>query len=540
MNGGSGAPRGRLLAAGAAGSAALGCGIALLATSGWLISRASQHPPILDLAVAVTAVRAFGLGRGVLRYAERLLSHDATFRLLAGLRTRVYAALVRIGPAGVPAYRRGELMTRFVADVDTMQDRYLRVLLPAGIATVTGLGSALVAALLLPAAGLALGTVLLVAGVVVPWLTTVVARRAEQALATDRGRLTSGVVELLTHGRELAVAGAFDARLASTAAIDRRLTRAAGRSAYAAGLGAGLVAVCSGAAVLAALVAGAAAVHDGTLNGVALATVVLLPLAAFESVAALPAAAQALPRVRQARRRVAEIVDAPSVLPVPRAPARCPESPFPLVLTDVDATWPGAERPALRGVRLRLTAGKRVVVLGPSGSGKSTLAAVLVRTLPPTSGTYTVGGADVGTLDPDDVRRMVGWCAQDAHLFDSTIRANLRLAAPEAPETALWDALERARAAGWVRSLPRGLDTLVGERGSRVSGGQRQRLALARVLLAGFPIVVLDEPAANLDQETADALTADLLAATADRATVLITHRPEDAALADETLVLAG
>jgi ABC-type multidrug transport system fused ATPase/permease subunit len=192
----------------------------------------------------------------------------------------------------------------------------------------------------------------------------------------------------------------------------------------------------------------------------------------------------------------------------------------------------------LTGIDLRLTAGRRIAVVGASGAGKTTLAAALLRFVAPAAGTYRLSGVDATTLEPDAVRRLVGLCAQDAHLFDSTIRDNLLVAKPAASEAELWAALERARLAGWVRSLPAGLQTPVGERGTRVSGGQRQRLALARVVLADFPVVLLDEPAAGLEPATADGLTADLLRAIEDRATVLITHRLAGCEAADEVLVI--
>lgn len=524
-----------LVAAGGLGAGALGCAVALLATSGWLISRAAQQPPVLELAVAVTAVRAFGIGRGLLRYLERLVGHDATFRILAALRSRVYARLERLGPAGLPAFRRGDLLARFVSDVDQIQDRYLRVRLPFAIAVVVGTLAAAGAALLLPAAGLALAVALLVGGALVPWLTVSAAERAERATVADRAALTASVVELLQGAPELIAHGSAPARLEAIDALDRRLARSAARSARTAGLGAALTALATGGAVLAALAAGAAAVGSGELDPVLLAVVVLLPLAAFEAVTGLPLAAQSLVRVRESDARLREVFTAAS----PVAPGtEHPGAVFPLVLDGVEARWPGAATAALADVDLRLDAGSRVAVVGASGAGKSTLAALLVRFLDPSAGSFTLAGRPVQTFDPDAVRTLIGWCAQDSHLFDTTIRYNLRIARPAATEPELFAALDRARLGDWVRSLPAGLDTPVGERGARVSGGQRQRIALARVVLADFPVVVLDEPTANLDPPTADALTADLLAATEGRATVLVTHRLAGCEHADEIVVL--
>lgn len=266
--------------------------------------------------------------------------------------------------------------------------------------------------------------------------------------------------------------------------------------------------------------------------------VVLTPLAAFEAVTGLPLAAQYRRRVERSAERVFEVLDAPLPVSEPGSPAEAPASPFPLEVRGLSACYPGAERDALDTVDLTLTAGRRIAVVGPSGSGKTTLAQILVRFLDARAGTYRIGGVDAGALEGDTVRRYVGLCAQDAHVFDSSIRENLRLARTGATDEELRAALGRARLLDWAEALPDGLDTLVGEHGARLSGGQRQRLALARAILADFPVLVLDEPAEHLDLATADALTADLLAATEGRTTVLITHRLEGLEAVDEVLVL--
>ncbi|CAM5638236.1 thiol reductant ABC exporter subunit CydD [Streptomyces californicus] len=282
------------------------------------------------------------------------------------------------------------------------------------------------------------------------------------------------------------------------------------------------------------------AVNDGRLSGVALAVVVLTPLAAFEAVAGLPLALQYRRRVARSAERVYEVLDAPVPVREPEHPAEEPAAPFPLEVRGLSARYPGAGRDALTALDLTLTPGRRIAVVGPSGSGKTTLAQVLLRFLDASSGTYRLGDVPASALESDTVRRSVGLCAQDAHVFDSTIRENLRLARPAATDPELRDALSRARLLDWVLTLPQGLDTPVGEHGARLSGGQRQRLALARALLADFPVLVLDEPAEHLDLPTADALTADLLDATRGCATVLITHRLTGLEAVDEVLVLDG
>ncbi|QLE73050.1 thiol reductant ABC exporter subunit CydD [Streptomyces rectiverticillatus] len=528
--------RGRFALALLLGALALGSAVGLMAVSGWLISRASQQPPVLYLMVAVTATRAFGIGRAVFRYAERLVSHDAALRTLAGLRAGVYGRLERLAPAGLRDTHRGDLLSRLVADVDALQDYFLRWLLPLGSAVLVGGAAVGFTAWLLPEAGLVLAAGLLVAGAAVPVLSGAVARRAERQIAPARGELSVQVVDVLAGTDELTVAGALPARLTGLRAADGRLTRIARRAAAATALGSGLSALACGLTVAAAAWTGVTAVHDGRLDGLWLAVVVLTPLAAFEAVSGLPLAVQYRQRVRKSAERVYEVLDAP--LPVKEGTADAPGTPFPLRLTDLTARYPGQPVPALEGFGLELAAGRRVAVVGRSGAGKTTLAQVLLRFLDAEAGTYTLAGRNTVPMAGDAVRGLVGLCAQDAHIFDSSLRENLRLARPDASEAALRDALRSARLLEWVDGLPQGLDTLVGEHGARLSGGQRQRLALARALLADFPVLVLDEPAEHLDLPTADALTADLLAATEGRTTVLITHRLTGLEAVDEVIVL--
>ncbi|QDY77782.1 thiol reductant ABC exporter subunit CydD [Streptomyces qinzhouensis] len=542
--------RGRFRLALLLGSLALGSAVGLMAVSGWLISRASEQPPVLYLMMAVTATRAFGIGRAVFRYAERVVSHDAVLRMLAELRVAVHRGLERIAPAGLNRSRRGDLLSRLVTDVDALQDYWLRWLLPTGSAVLVSAGAVGFTAWLLPEAGALLAAGLLTAGLAVPLLSGTVARRAERQLAPARGLLATRTVDLLRGTAELTVAGALGARTEAVREADRRLTGIASRGAAATALGAGLTALACGLTVVLVALAGVAAVREGRLDGVSLAVVVLTPLAAFEAVNALPLAVQYRQRVGRSAERVYEVLDAPVPGSEPEVPAEAPATAFPLELRGVRARYTGQERNALDGIDLTVAAGSRIAVVGASGSGKTTLAQVLLRFLDfrgaedGPGGSYTLAGVDARTLDGDTVRGFVGLCAQDAHVFDSSVRENLRIGRPGATEDELRRALDEARLLEWVDGLPQGLDTLVGEHGARLSGGQRQRLALARALLADFPVLVLDEPAEHLDLATADALTADLLAATEGRtgrggATVLITHRLRGLDTVDEVVVLA-
>ncbi len=348
--------RGRFVLALLLGSLALVSAIGLMAVSGWLISRASQQPPVLYLLVAATATRAFGIGRAVFRYAERLVSHDAVLRALADLRAAVFRRLERLAPAGLRETRRGDLLSRLVADVDSLQDYFLRWLLPVGGAVVAGAVAVGFIGWVLPEAGVVLGVGLLVAGVGVPMLSAALSRRTESKLAPSRGRLSTEVVDLLSGTAELTVAGALPARMAAVTRADRVLTGLAARSAATAALGSGLVTLVTGLTVAASAYVGVVAVVAGRLGGVELAVVVLTPLAAFEAVAGIPLAAQHRQRGRRAAQRIQDVLDAPAPVREPEVRGRAAAVPVSAHRTGVDGTSPRSAAPALDGVDLELTA----------------------------------------------------------------------------------------------------------------------------------------------------------------------------------------
>jgi thiol reductant ABC exporter CydC subunit len=517
--------RGSLALAALLGTLAAASSIGLVATAAWLIIWSAQRPPVLYLMAPAAVVQAFGLGRAGLRYAERLAGHDAALRLLSSFRTSAYDSLAALAPAGLAAYRSGDLLSRLVTDIDSVADRWLRVRLPYITATLAGAGAVAVSTVLLPAAGLVLAATLVAAALAAPAVALALSRREERAVAPRRGELAAATIELLDGAAELAVFGAADRALADVAEKERAVGVATVRSGYARGAGAAVTALAAGAAVWGAVFFAVPAARSGTLAAVLIGVVVLTPLAAHEVFAGLAPAAQELPRLRAAAARVAEVVARPAPVSEPACPAALPGPPYDLSVRGLAAGWrPG--KPVLRDVSFTVPAGTRVAITGPSGSGKTTLAMVLLRFLDYSAGGVTLGGTDVKSLPGDAVRSVIGLCEQDAHVFDSTIEANLRLARPAASAGELRSALAKARLLSWVDSLPQGLATPVGEHGARLSGGQRQRLALARVLLADFPVVILDEPAEHLDAATADALTGDLLSAVAGRTVLLITHRP--------------
>jgi thiol reductant ABC exporter CydC subunit len=533
----------RLLAACCLGVLALGSGIGLIACAAWLISAAALQPPLVTLTVAIVGVRVFALSKAGLRYAERLVSHDSAFRMLAGVRRRFVAALEPLSPGALPAYHRGDLLARVVSDVDGLQDLPLRVLQPVVVAAGTAALAVGLVGSSLPSSAAVLAVTLATAAVAAPAATSWANRRAEARLATARAELSTSVVTLLNARADLVAYGAAAQHLAQLRALDAGLTQIARSWALAAGVGAGLSVLCAGAAVWGALRLGTSAVRDGNISGVVLAVIILVPLAAFEGVQGLPTAMLAYSRSRHGGQRVVELMDTPAPVAEPVGSAELERaSIWPISLRRAGARWPGSPSSApaaVGGLDLELTPGRTVAVVGESGSGKTTVSAMLLRFIELNSGSYHVGGMDARDVRGDEIRRMVGLCAQDAHIFDSTIRENLRLARPGCDDETLRAALRRVRLLDWVDGLPEGLATHVGECGGRLSQGERQRISLARALLADFPAIVFDEPTANLDHPTANALVRDLLTATADRATVLITHRLAALDLVDEIIVLA-
>jgi ATP-binding cassette, subfamily C, bacterial CydC len=530
--------RGELVLAVLAGAAATGCGVALLAVSGFLLARASQHPSIVAISVAVVAVRGLSVGRAVSRYTERLSAHGGAFRILAEVRVRIYRRLERLAPAGLASFRSGDLLSRLISDVDATQDLFIRGIAPPLAAALVGAGAVAACLFILaPAAGvLALG--LLAGGVAVPALAVAASRRAALVTAPARGALGAAAADLLAGAAELHAFGAQDAALAAVGEADRKLTALARRSAVASGLGSGLMVAVSGLTVWGVLLLGVHAVADGALTRVPLAVVTLTALAAFEAVTALPEAALALGTAHASAVRVGAVLDAPDPVTEPDRPRPLPDCPWPVRLRGVRVRYqPGAPL-ALDGLDLDMWPGRRVALLGPNGAGKSTVAAVLLRFCGLAGGTATLGGCDLASYAADAVRTVIGGCPQDPHIFDTTVRDNLRLARPEAGDDELAAAVARARLLPWIESLPQGWDTRVGARGAAMSGGERQRLALARALLADPDLLILDEPTAHLDPEAAAALTADLLAVTAGRATLLITHDLDGLDQVDEIVVL--
>ncbi|MEI3868616.1 thiol reductant ABC exporter subunit CydC [Microbacterium sp. CCNWLW134] len=510
------------------GLAAEASAVALLAVSACLIVRASEQPPVLYLSLAVVGVRFFALSRAAARYLERLFGHDAALGQLVRTRTDLVRRLVPLAPDGLSRTRSGSVLGALVDDVDELQDLPLRVIQPlASSALVAALSVILVGLVWWPAALTLLACLALAAVTAAVW-GWAAGSRAERAVAPLRARVTEALMDHFSALDVLHAYGATETSRARIDAADRALRRAVVRRAGAQAATTAVVSVAAGVASIAAVLVSAPAVASGALSGPGLAVVVLVPMAVFEVFTVVPLAAAAWRRVHAAATRIADAV--PDALPTelvsdrPGPPTGMgPSLGEGLSLRGVTARWPGSAEAVLRGVDLDVAPGERVLVSGASGAGKTTLAHVLVRFLE-AGGDYTIGGVPVTAFSSDDVRRTIGLVEQHPMLFDDNIRQNLLFARPTASDAHLERALERVGLWDWVGRRG-GLDARVGERGAWVSGGQAQRLALARALLRGFPVLVLDEPTAGVDPAAADELLRDLLsAAGSEQAVILISH----------------
>jgi ATP-binding cassette subfamily C protein CydC len=531
-------PRGRLAAASILGALTVVFGVGLMGSAGYLISRAAERPAVLSLMVAIVAVQFFGLGRPVARYLERIASHDLALRVLGRVRTRVYERIEPLAPVQLEGYREGDLLSRMVADVDALQNLYLRGLQPPLVALLAGGVSVGVALGVLAPAGLALGAGLLVGALVVPALSGWLGARSGRRQAPARGQLAAELVELSRGAPELLAFGRAGAALDRIRTADARLVAVARRNAFATGVADGLNLVVTGLTVAVVLAFAVDASARGGLDKVLVAALALLALASFEAVTPLAATARELSATLAAGRRILELTGRRAAVMDPVQPCEPPVWPFALALDAVSARYPGQRRPVLERLSLRLEPGERVALTGPSGAGKTTVVNLLLRFLDPEEGQVTLGARDLRDLRLQDVRRAIALAGQDSHLFSASIRDNVRFARPDASDTAVAQALRRARIWDWISSLPEGLDTRVGEEGRELSGGQRQRIVLARALVADAPVLVLDEPTAHLDGATATNLIRDVMSAAGDRTVLLITHRSEGLDLVDRVISL--
>ncbi|NPV86918.1 MAG: thiol reductant ABC exporter subunit CydC [Anaerolineae bacterium] len=519
------------------GAAAVGSAVGLLGTSAYLIARAALQPSIAVLQVPIVAVRFFGLSRACFRYLERLVSHSVNFRLLARLRTWFYMSLEPLAPARLLTYESGDLLGRAVGDIEMLENFYVRVVSPPLVAGLITVGASVFVGSLDTQLGWILALGLAGGGLLVPLLAYMLGRHPGRRFVLARARLNATVVSNIQGMGDLIAFGCEKEASEKFERLSRETETAQHRAAWVGGITVALYWLVTQATLLMALLVSIPLVRREALDGVLLAVVCLLVLSSFEGVQPLGLAAQYLESSLQAARRLFDLVDVAPCVSDLQFGAQI-ASPPSLLVRDLTFSYAPHLPLALDGVSFELPPGKKLALVGPSGAGKTTLVHILLRFWEQQSGQVFLGSEDTRKLKMADVRRQFGVLQQNAYLFTDTLRGNLLLANPGADEKKLREALDKVQLGSWLASLPHGLDTWMGEGGQQMSGGERQRLAAARLLLQDAPIFVLDEPTANLDAITAKKLMEMLLAICEGRSLLWITHHLSGLHQVDEVLVL--
>jgi ATP-binding cassette subfamily C protein CydC len=531
----------RWLAAGAVlGFLAIAANVALVATSAYLVSKAATVTNVAELALAITAVRVLAIGRAAFRYLERYTTHLATLRILADLRVWFFAAIEPLAPARLATHRSGDLLARISADVDTLEDFAVRVVLPPIVAAMAAAFACLLLAAFDPRLALVLLVFLGLTGVVLPLLTRRLSRGTSAAIVARRGEVSALAVDQVEGQADLAALDQAEDHRSRLLAEGADLDRLAARLAAVRGLGGALAVAAAGLCAIVVLGLAVSLVVGGGVEAVFLALLPLAAIAAFEAVQPLPLSLQLLGSSEAAAGRLFDLVDAPPAVTDPRTPAPATSPAFPpsIELRGLTFAYEPGGRTVLEAIDLAVAAGSTVAIMGPSGSGKSTLVNLLLRFHEYGEGEIRLGGCEVRELRADDVRRLLGVVAQRVDLFDSTIRDNLALADPDVSDESIEAACRMAQLHDVVAALPDGYQTRIGADGHRLSGGERRRLAIARAIIKDAPVLILDEATADLDALTEARLVAALRPFMAGRTTLVISHRPALVNVADVVVEL--
>ncbi len=511
--------------------------IGLMTTSAYLISKAALHPSIEALGVAIVGVRFFGIARGLFRYLERYVSHEVTFRLLGQIRVWFYSALEPLAPARLQQYRSGDLLSRIVGDIETLQYFYGRVIAPPLVAAVIAVAMWFFLGAFSPVFAFIFIGFFLLAGVGVPLLAFLLGRKLGSEIILVRAELNAQMVDGIQGMAELVAFGQEQRQLAKVRKLTRRVVKLQDRLAWVTGLQTALGNLLMNLAAWTMLVVAIPMVQEGKLDGVFMALLVLAALSSFEAVLPLPTASQQLGSSLEAAKRLFHIVDAPPVVTLPTRKSPTPRH-YGISAEHLSFSYKPGEAEALHDVSFSLPPGKRLAIVGASGSGKTTLANLLLRFWDYGDGKLELGENDLREYSPEALQKLIAVVSQNTHLFNTTIRQNLMLARPDATREELEDATRQAQIHDFICSLPDAYETQIGEQGLKLSGGERQRLAIARALLKNAPILILDEATANLDTLTErNALTA-IHTLMQGRTTITISHRLIDMDKADEILVL--
>jgi ATP-binding cassette, subfamily C, bacterial CydC len=519
------------------GVATVASGIGLMGTSAFLIARAALHPSIAVLQVAIVGVRFFGISRGVFRYLERLTSHEVTFKLLSKIRVWFYRGIEPLAPAGVLFTASGDLLSRAISDVDTLEDFYVRVVSPPLVAVIITAGMGLFIGLFNPVLAVVVILGLLFCATLAPALLYIINKRTGQALIEERGRFTGILVESIQGMSDLLAFGRENEQIQKVKAAGDRLGKIQLLLSQSRELSAALNGLITNLTLLVVLWVAIPLVNQGKLDGVSLAVLALLTMASFEAVMPLAQSSQVLQSSLQAARRLFAVVDAPIPIVLPALPFSAPLSPA-ILIRDLYFRY-GPDQPwVLEDIQIDLPPKKKIAIVGPSGAGKTSLLNLLLRFWESERGSIKLDGVEIGQYAPADVRELTSLVSQSTYLFSATLRQNLLLARPNADQEELISAIGQVGLADWLAQLPIGLDSWLGENGVKMSGGERQRLAIARAILQDRPILLLDEPTANLDAVTEQKIIQVLNIVSKERSVLWVTHRLSGLEAMDEIIVL--
>lgn len=520
-----------------AGSGAIGSTVGLGATAAWMIARAAQLPPVLDLSVASVGVRAFGVGKAIFRYLERIASHWVALHGMARLRTHIYRQLAGSSTDVVTSLKRGDVLTRTNADVDEIGLVVVQSLLPMAVALVVSLLTIGILGFLSPLIAVIVAIALFLSGIVGPISAMMGAKIAERGTIDNRSKLNDEALFLLEHASHLRISGLLEATEDAHDAIEHAIWKHRDSAARYSALASAIDIFALALAVIGAIVVGTWQVTSGDLSSVNLVVCVLTPLSTFEATARMPRAFTQLTRSGAAAQRVMAIIDRANASPAAiETPDITPGAP--LVARGTVAGWPGT-RDVTTPISLTIHPGTSLAIVGPSGIGKSTLLSTLAGLIPPHSGTVTIDGHNVSDVSRATLSQHISFTAEDAHIFDTSILENLRVARPAITANEAEALLHQVGLGSWLNDLPDGIDTELGADATTISGGERRRLLLARALATPANILLLDEPGEHLDPATADTLIRDIFGSVgANRAVVVVTHRLSPLDQADHVIML--
>lgn len=516
------------------GALTIASSVGLIAVSAWMISKAALHPTIADLGVSVVGVRFFGISRAVFRYLERMLSHDTTFRLLARIRVRFYAALEPLAPAAISQFQKGDLLARILGDVETLQNVFLRAVAPGLVAFVIAIFTVVLLAAFDGALALVGLLFIVLTGVLIPVLAKRNSQDHGSQMVATRAALNLALVESIQGLPESLIYGTTNAQDQALEALNRQSSDHEERFSCLDSIQQGLMVLLLNGAALTVLI-----VAIPRLDGILLATVTLLIMAAFEAFTPLGLVTAHLGADVAAGRRLFEIMDSVPLVTEPANPIPFPKN-YDLVFRNVTFRYSAEESPALENFSLTIRSGEHIAILGESGAGKSSLANLLLRFWDVESGHITIGGVELRELSSEQIRAHFGVLSQRATLFNTTILENIRIGRSDATNAEVSDAAQQAQLVPLIDKLTRGYETPVGELGTKLSGGEAQRVALARILLRDVPLYILDEATANLDVMTERALLETVLKVTAGKTLILLTHRRVFLERMDRVIELQG